>query len=161
MSDAGSINSSVMLETANDSRSLYPFTIHDIGRLGGVRTVFAESAQVRDEWKRKLEEIILLQKMVMDANRVFEIETLSAETFLAPSKHASGKSNLSNDDNVFTGKVTCSVPFCVSYFLPFFLDFSDSSQRPLAAVNSSRSAVLRAFGSDFDTILNVSDNMHV
>lgn len=112
MSDVGSINGSVMTETANDSRSLYPCTIHHNGRLGGIWTVFAESAQTRAEWKQKLEEAIVLRKVVTDANKVFEIETLSAETFLVPSMHAAQQSNSWNDENVFTGKVTCSVPFC-------------------------------------------------
>ena len=116
MSDVGSINSSVMTETANDSRSLYPCTIHHNGRLGGIWTVFAESAQVRAEWKQKLEEAIVLRKVVTDANKVFEIETLSAETFLVPSMHAAQQSNSWNDENVFTGKVTCSVPFCTPCF---------------------------------------------
>ncbi|TBU24200.1 Dbl-like domain-containing protein [Dichomitus squalens] len=97
-------------ETATDSRLVYPCTIHHNGRLGGLYTVFAESAQVRTEWKQKLEEAIGLRKVVQDSNKVFEIETLSADTFLVPSMM--GNSNASwSHENAFTGKVTCSVPF--------------------------------------------------
>ncbi|TDL23713.1 Dbl domain-containing protein [Rickenella mellea] len=98
-------------DSTTDSRSVFPCTIHHNGRLGGVWTVYAETAQARTDWKQKLEEAILLRKVVTDANKVFEIETLSADTFLVPSMHA-GTSNPSwNDENTFTGKVTCSVPF--------------------------------------------------
>lgn len=97
---------------ATDARSIYPCTIHHNGRLGGLWTVYAETAQARAEWKQKLDEAILLRKVVTDANKVFEIETLSNDTFLVPSMHATQTSSSWNDENVFTGKVTCSVPFC-------------------------------------------------
>lgn len=74
--------------------------------------MYAETAQTRAEWKQKLDEAILLRKVVTDANKVFEIETLSNDTFLVPSMHATQTSSSWNDENVFTGKVTCSVPFC-------------------------------------------------
>ena len=97
-------------DTSTDSRLVYPCTIHHNGRLGGLYTVFAESAQTRSEWKQKLEEAIGLRKVVQDSNKVFEIETLSADTFLVPSMI--NNSNVSwNNENPFTGKVTCSVPF--------------------------------------------------
>ena len=111
-SEIGPVNGSIIAEAANDSRFVYPCTIHHNGRLGGIWTVYAESSQARSEWKQKLEEASNLRKVVTDANKVFEIETLSAETFLIPSMHAAQQSNSWNDENVFTGKVTCSVPFC-------------------------------------------------
>lgn len=40
---------------ANDSRMVYPCTIHH-SQLGGLYTLFAESPQARLEWKAKLEE---------------------------------------------------------------------------------------------------------
>ncbi len=103
-------------ESATDSRLVFPCTIHHNGRLGGLYTVFAESPQARSEWKQKLDEAIGLRKVVQDSNKVFEIETLSADTFLVPSM-MSNNSNTSWSENAFTGKVTCSVPFSKS--LPY------------------------------------------
>ena len=99
-------------ESATDSRLVYPCTIHHNGRLGGLYTVFAESVQGRNEWKQKLDEAIGLRKVVQESNKVFEIETLSADTFLVPSV-LPGTSGAPawNPENAFTGKVTCSVPF--------------------------------------------------
>ncbi|KAI0367587.1 Dbl-like domain-containing protein [Pilatotrama ljubarskyi] len=97
-------------ESSTDSRLVYPCTIHHNGRLGGLYTVFAESAQARNEWKQKLEEAIGLRKVVQDSNKVFEIETLSADTFLVPAMGPSSGTSW-NHENAFTGKVTCSVPF--------------------------------------------------
>ncbi|KAI0675599.1 Dbl domain-containing protein [Trametes maxima] len=101
-------------ESATDSRLVYPCTIHHNGRLGGLYTVFAESPQARNEWKQKLEEAIGLRKVVQDSNKVFEIETLSTDTFLVPSMSPSGGNASWNHDTPFTGKVTCSVPFTTS-----------------------------------------------
>ena len=97
-------------DSSVDSRLVYPCTIHHNGRLGGLYTVFAESAQTRNEWKQKLEEAIGLRKVVQDSNKVFEIETLSADTFLVPSMLSNSNAAWSHE-NAFTGKVTCSVPF--------------------------------------------------
>ncbi|KAI0358188.1 Dbl-like domain-containing protein [Trametes cingulata] len=97
-------------ESSTDSRLVYPCTIHHNGRLGGLYTVFAESAQARSEWKQKLEEAIGLRKVVQDSNKVFEIETLSADTFLVPAMGPTSGASW-NHENAFTGKVTCSVPF--------------------------------------------------
>lgn len=90
---------------------MYPCTIHHNGRLGGLYTVFAESLQARNEWKQKLEEAIGLRKVVQESNKVFEVETLSADTFLAPSPMSNAGSQAYTHEGAFTGKVTCSVPF--------------------------------------------------
>ncbi|GJJ11168.1 hypothetical protein Clacol_005400 [Clathrus columnatus] len=98
------------LVNATDSRTVYPCTIHHNGRIGGLYTLYAESAQSRAEWKTKLEEALVLRKTVTDNNKVFELETLSADTFLVPSLQ--NQSNAAwNQEQVLTGKVTCSVPF--------------------------------------------------
>jgi RHO1 GDP-GTP exchange protein 1/2 len=80
--------------------------------MGGLLTLFAESAQAREEWHKKLEEAVVLRKVVQESNKVFELETLSADTFLVPSIHANGVGPAWSDEHTFTGKVTCSVPFC-------------------------------------------------
>lgn len=98
---------------SNDSRSVYPCTIHCNGRLGGNFLLYAESAQARQEWKDKLEEAVGLRRVVQESNKVFEIETLSADTFLVPSMMAGPAWNL---EQAFTGKVTCSVPFSMPFF---------------------------------------------
>ena len=72
--------------------------------------MYAESSQARLEWKAKLEEAIGLRKVVQESNKVFEVETLSVDTFFAPTLMANAGPSWNNDGN-FTGKVTCSVPF--------------------------------------------------
>ena len=98
-------------ETASDARAVYPCTLHHNGRLGGLYTLFAETAQLRLEWKAKLEEAIGLRKVVQESNKVFEVETLSSDTFPAPSLLHNPSNTSWNNENTPTGKVTCSVPF--------------------------------------------------
>ncbi|KAF5386380.1 hypothetical protein D9757_006718 [Collybiopsis confluens] len=98
----------------SDPRSVYPCTIHHNGRMGGNYILYGESAAARTEWKDKLEEAIGLRKVVQESNKVFEIETLSTDTFLAPTMIGGGPQAANvgpSYDNTFTGKVTCSVPF--------------------------------------------------
>ena len=90
---------------------MYPCTIFYNGRLGGPWTLFADSAQARAEWKEKLEEAIGLRKVVQESNKVFEVETLSADTFLVPSGAPGPASQSWSHESAFTGRVTCSVPF--------------------------------------------------
>lgn len=73
--------------------------------------MYAESAQARSEWKDKLHEAIGLRKVVQESNKVFEVETLSSDTFVVPSMLAPQTNQSWNAENSFTGKVTCSVPF--------------------------------------------------
>lgn len=54
----------------NDSRMLYPCSVHHAGRVGGHHQLFAESAQVRAEWKRRLDEAMGLRRAVQEANKV-------------------------------------------------------------------------------------------
>jgi RHO1 GDP-GTP exchange protein 1/2 len=88
--------------------------------MGGLYTLYAESQQVRTDWKKKLDEAIGLRKVVQESNKVFEVETLSTDTFLVPSMMAGVASPSWNHENSFTGKVTCSVPFSVSSHAPWF-----------------------------------------
>ena len=98
-------------DQATDSRVVHPCTILHTGRLGGLYTVYAESSQARTEWKEKLEEAIGLRKVVQESNRVFEVETLSSDTFVVPSMLSPATNQSWNSESSFTGKVTCSVPF--------------------------------------------------
>jgi hypothetical protein len=79
--------------------------------MGGLYILYAESATSRTEWKQKLDEAIGLRKVVQESNKVFEIETLSAGTFLVPSITSAPSAPAWNNDQQFTGKVTCSIPF--------------------------------------------------
>ncbi|KAF8990664.1 Dbl-like domain-containing protein [Cyathus striatus] len=97
-------------ENPNDSRSVYPLTLHHNGRTGGPYILYAESSQARTDWKSKLEEALGLRRVVQDSNKVFEPETLSSDTFLVPSITAT-QTPAWNQDITYTGKVTCSVPF--------------------------------------------------
>ncbi|KAL1707909.1 CNH domain-containing protein [Schizophyllum commune] len=101
-------------ESAGDSRMAYPCTIHHNGRLGGPYILYAESAAARNEWKQKLDEALGIRKVVQDSNKVFEVETLSADTFLVPSVLAGPSSPSYNQDSALTGRVTCSIPFNTS-----------------------------------------------
>ncbi|PFH46667.1 hypothetical protein AMATHDRAFT_69289 [Amanita thiersii Skay4041] len=98
-------------DTANDSRAVYPMTLHHNGRMGGPYILYVDSQQARAEWKKKLEEALVLRRVVQDSNKVFEVETLSADTFLVPSFMSGTQAAQSWNQDVFTGKVTCSVPF--------------------------------------------------
>ncbi|KAJ6607005.1 hypothetical protein B0H10DRAFT_2073442 [Mycena sp. CBHHK59/15] len=97
-------------ESPADSRSVHPCTIHHNGRAGGSHILYAESAQIRADWKQKLEEALGLRRVVQESNKVFELETLSADTFLVPSL-ATPSTAPAYHENSLTGKVTCSVPF--------------------------------------------------
>ncbi|KAF8202439.1 CNH domain-containing protein [Pholiota molesta] len=99
-------------DSATDSRSVFPLTLHHNGRTGGPYILYAESAQSRTEWKDKLEHALILRKTVQESNKVFEIEYLSRDTFVMPAVSVgTNNSPAWNQDNQFTGKVTCSVPF--------------------------------------------------
>jgi RHO1 GDP-GTP exchange protein 1/2 len=95
----------------NESRMVYPFTIYYNGRQGGPIILYAESAQLRSEWKQKLDEAMGLRRAVQESNKVFELETLSMDTFLVSPAGPGGQSAAWTQENSFTGKVTCSVPF--------------------------------------------------
>ena len=109
--DAQANTPGVSPETATDSRVVYPCTILHTGRLGGLYTVYAESSQARTELKDKLQEAIGLRKVVQESNKVFEVETLSSDTFVVPSMLGAPTNHSWNTEGAFTGKVTCSVPF--------------------------------------------------
>jgi RHO1 GDP-GTP exchange protein 1/2 len=85
-------------ESATDSRVVYPCTILHTGRLGGLYTVYTESAQARSKWKDKLQEAIGLRKVVQESNKVFEVETLSSDALVVGPR-------------AWMGKINCSVPF--------------------------------------------------
>jgi len=109
--EPGSANPGLSPETATDSRSVYPLTLHHNGRMGGPHILYAESPQIRNEWKKKLEEALGLRKVVQESNKVFEVEYLSMDTFVMPPMSAGASGPAWNQDSQFTGRVTCSVPF--------------------------------------------------
>ncbi|KAJ3767050.1 Dbl homology domain-containing protein, partial [Lentinula raphanica] len=84
LTPSNSYTASQSYTAASDPRSVFPFTLHHNGRQGGNYILFAESASARSEWKEKLEEAVGLRRVVQESNRVFEMETLSVDTFLVP-----------------------------------------------------------------------------
>ncbi|CAO3623280.1 unnamed protein product [Cunninghamella blakesleeana] len=78
----------------------FPLYFHHLGRLGGVRELYAESAQVRMLWKEKIVNTKAALEEQDLSRRVFEIRSLSDTTF-----RGSGGGSISY------GKVTCSVQF--------------------------------------------------
>ncbi|KAF8628723.1 hypothetical protein AX17_005945 [Amanita inopinata Kibby_2008] len=100
------------LQEGSDSRLAFPMTLLHTGRAGGMLVLYTESAAIREEWKQKLEEALGLRTVVQESNKVFEIETLSIETFLMYQGNAVQLQTPWKDGNhSLTGKVTCSVPF--------------------------------------------------
>ena len=81
------------------------------------------------EWKGRLEEVIGLRKVVLESNEVFEVETLSVDTFFAPMLLANAGPSWNNDGN-FTGKVTCPVPFSKSPLRVRILCVNEGSSLP-------------------------------
>ena len=128
--EAGSANPGLSPDTATDSRFVYPLTLHHNGRMGGPHILYAESSQIRNEWKTKLEEALGLRKVVQESNKVFEVEYLSMDTFIMPPMSAAAGPTW-NQDSQFTGKVTCSVPFSESspLSLPRTCSCSNSAAR--------------------------------
>jgi hypothetical protein len=128
--------------------------------MGGLNTIYAESSAARAEWKAKLEEATGLRKVVQESNKVFEIETLSTDTFLVPSMLAGAATPSWNHENSFTGKVTCSVPFgkCTRapQLSPSVSLIGSMSQLLLMGEPSLQSDVLKVFGSASGTIQDVS-----
>lgn len=104
---------------ATDTRNLYPFNLHYHGRNGGPCIVYAESNASRAEWKQKLEEALGLRKVVQESNKVFEIESLSVDTFRVSPPTTSPNSSGLTEGVFFTGDVTCSVPFSKNFFQKF------------------------------------------
>ena len=45
--------------------------------MGGLYTLYAETAELRTEWKRKLEEALALRAVIQDSNKVSEILIIS------------------------------------------------------------------------------------
>ena len=93
-----------------DIRGMYSCNIIYHGRNGGPFILYAESTASREEWKRKLDEALGLRKVVQESNKVFEIESLSVDTFRVPPFTSSSNPGLL-EPVFFTGDVTCSVPF--------------------------------------------------
>jgi hypothetical protein len=144
-----------------DNRTVYPFIFHHNGRLGGVTTLFAESAAIRDEWKGKLEEALGLRQVVQELNKVFAVENLSVDTFLLPSSNTGPNSSVWQDGTFFTGKVTCSVPFSKGLLLFFYFKLVYKLwQRRLMVEVSLPSDVQKASGLVTATILDVSQSVH-
>ena len=71
-------------DSAIGSQLVHPLTIHHHRRMGGGYILYSESAQIRIEWKQKLDDSLGLRKVVQGLNKVFEAEALSADTFLVP-----------------------------------------------------------------------------
>jgi RHO1 GDP-GTP exchange protein 1/2 len=142
-------------EVVNDPRSVYPLTLHHNGRTGGPYILYAESSQTRNEWKQKLDEALGLRKVVQESNKVFEVETLSADTFLLPSVMANSTSPTWNQENAYTGKVTCSVPFSKTAIGRFRFLFLTDFQILLTVAHWWQSAVPRVCGLVTDMIHNV------
>ncbi|KAH9008657.1 hypothetical protein EDB84DRAFT_1595503 [Lactarius hengduanensis] len=99
-------------DTVTDSHVVYPCALFCTpADLGGCKLCTPNLHKRASEWKEKLEEVIGLRKVVQESNRVFEVETLSLDTFIVPSMLLLLTNHLWNAEGSFMGKVTCSIPF--------------------------------------------------
>ncbi|KAG5643359.1 hypothetical protein DXG03_001041 [Asterophora parasitica] len=127
-SSGSASSNSGSLSDSGDSHRLYPFTIHHSGRSGGPIILYAESSATRGEWKEKLEEATGLRKVVQDANKVFESENLSVQTFsVAPLGHAVSPPTL-GDSNPITGQQLFA--YHIEALVPTPQHHSNASQTP-------------------------------
>ena len=124
--------------------------------MGGPHILYAESSQIRNEWKNKLEEALGLRKIVQESNKVFEVEYLSMDTFIMPPMSAASGPSW-NQDSQFTGRVTCSVPFSESYTILGTSRVLIRSQILLTDVFLSRLDVPKVYGLDLGMIQSVSN----
>ena len=122
-STASSTSVGGISEDGESRSSLYPLTIHHNARLGGSYILYAESSQVRAEWKQKLEEGMGLRTVVQESNKVFEVETLSVQTFNVQPISSGPPLATYSEGGQITGKVTCSIPFS-QYTFTLLLDRS-------------------------------------
>lgn len=129
--------------------------------MGGAYVLFAESAQIRSEWKEKLEHAIGLRKVVQESNKAFEVETLSSDTFLMPLYANTTQGPAWEQGNTFTGRVTCSVPFS-EFYRTVWVNHTDMIVQllPMGGI-SLQSDVRRVCGLATATILNVSSRAPV
>ena len=113
-SNSAAFRSAMFLKSTDvdsDSRVVYPCTMHNNGKPRGQWTLYVESVQSRSKWLQKLEEAIGLHKVVQESNKAFYIETLCADTFVADAPIPSISSQSWGPQHVYTGELTCSVPF--------------------------------------------------
>ena len=78
-SDSSGANATTGLE---GNRTVYPCSIHYAGRAGGLYHLFAESAEVRTEWKQKLDEAINIRAIVQESNKVSAWERMKSSCIL-------------------------------------------------------------------------------
>ncbi|KAG5353409.1 hypothetical protein C0989_007194 [Termitomyces sp. Mn162] len=91
-------------DTPNDSRFIYPLTLYYSGRNGGTYILYAESSRARLKWKQKLDDAFALRKIAQESNKVFELRTLSAATFVSSPLTATTTFPARNQDNAFIRK---------------------------------------------------------
>jgi hypothetical protein len=77
--------------------------------MGGAYFLYAESQKAWLEWKTKLDEALVLRRAAQDLNKVFKIRTLKVDTLFMPSFISAQQQSWNQE--MFPGKVTCSVPF--------------------------------------------------
>ena len=94
----------------SESRIVWPFTISFIGQgqLGGQYTLWTDSYASRADWQQKLLHAKVMRAEVNDASKIFEMVSLSQNTFWMSANYAAPKTN---GEASFTGRVTCSMPF--------------------------------------------------
>ncbi|KAL0567525.1 Rho guanine nucleotide exchange factor [Marasmius crinis-equi] len=142
----------------DDSSLLYPLTLYPASTTDGPYILYTESAQARTKWKAALQEALDSRKVIQEANKVFEMESLSAHTSLIPPEAGKNAPPAWDQENSFTGKVTCSATFntldgrslviigCAEGVWIGFRHDPKSTRRVLRLVNVTQCAMLEEFG---------------
>ena len=111
--------------SAGPEKLLYPITFNCLGRQGGFFTLFVESSQARLDWKQKLQDAIGLREAVLESDHVFDLVTMSEDTFV-PRSISLTDSHRRDGTVIPYGRPTCSVAFSTPSLTKLLL-FADSS----------------------------------
>ncbi|THU99671.1 hypothetical protein K435DRAFT_964332 [Dendrothele bispora CBS 962.96] len=118
-------------------------------------TLYAETAQMREIWKLKLEEALSLRRKAQEHNKVFQIQIFKR---VATSLRTGKLKSWDTTRNSLSGRITCSVSFytfdgrslvaigCVEGVWAVFRDDPQSMKKVLDLKQVSQCAVLDSYG---------------
>jgi hypothetical protein len=90
--------------TAQKDAAVFPFTV---GSASGQYQLWTYGESDRKTWQEQLTYAKVLRQEVNDAGKVFDMTTLSVDTFYQPPGYGVSTAG----DETYTGEVTCSTPF--------------------------------------------------
>lgn len=144
---------SYMEGSASDGQLMYPFIVFGI-------KFYAESQTIRMEWKSKLDGAVKLRNRLKESDSFIGIETLSSTGFTESPAQSTSATASSNQENPFTGTVTCSVPFSEWNVIYFFTALTHQQLRVTIALLLPLDAQ-KVCGSELAMTLLVSTPSHI